>query len=77
MSHSYRKSPIIGVGGHSDKKDKRLANRAERRITREILRLTEDETYLPLKREVSNVWDMSKDGKMRFDPARFPQLLRK
>ena len=32
---------------------------------------------LPIIREVSNVYDFNKDGKMTFDPAKYPKLMRK
>ena len=61
MSRSYRKTPIFGnCICRSEKKDKRIANRAFRRIVRHCLRTGQE---LPLKREVSNVWSWGKDGK--------------
>jgi hypothetical protein len=32
---------------------------------------------MPHTRELSNPWAMDKDGKMRFDPAKHPHLMRK
>ncbi|MEA2338891.1 MAG: hypothetical protein QOE82_2898 [Thermoanaerobaculia bacterium] len=32
---------------------------------------------MPHTRELSDPWAMAKDGKMRFDPAEHPQLMRK
>jgi hypothetical protein len=32
---------------------------------------------VPHEREVSDPWNMAKDGKARFDPARFFRLMRK
>ena len=70
MSRSRRKHPIKGLAGRSDKKDKRLANRRLRRLTKICLSssdLQQDFTVLPVMREVSDPWDFSKDGKIRID----------
>jgi len=32
---------------------------------------------LPVLREVSNIWDMAKDGKMIFDAKKYPKFMRK
>lgn len=32
---------------------------------------------LPVLRELSNVWSMTKDGKMIFDPQKYPKFMRK
>lgn len=72
MSRSRRKTPIKGIGASSDKEDKRLANRKLRRVTHTLLRCTsleDDDLILPEIRDVSDVWDMGKDGKMRIDPS--------
>lgn len=61
----------------TEKDDKRLANRRQRRVTREILGSTGDETRLKLHRETSDPWSMAKDGKGRFDPELHPRLMRK
>jgi len=78
MGNSYRKNPFIGITtAKSEKQDKRFANRRLRRINKERLALTQDEIALRENRSVSNVWAMDKDGKIRFDVKRFPELLRK
>ncbi len=78
MSRSLKKTPVAGITtATSEKQDKRLANRLERRKNKQLLEMTEDDTSLLLKREVSNVWVMDKDGKIRFDPIKYPKLLRK
>ena len=64
MSRSFKKTPIVGIAGDSDKQDKRLANRRCRRITKEVIKQGEEGVLL---REVSNVWDMDKDGKIYVD----------
>ena len=50
---------------------------AERRTNKTRLVLTHDAAMLRAKREVSNVWSMDKDGKVRFDPQRHPKLMQK
>ncbi len=78
MSRSRKKSPYVGITtAKTEKLDKRVANRHERRINKCSLSYTHDETQLRAKREVSNVWCMSKDGKQRIDPKKYPKLIRK
>lgn len=76
MSRSYKHTNISAhTTAESEKKDKRIANKKYRRKVRELLR---NETYeLPLLREVSNVFNMDKDGKAFFDVDKHPQYLRK
>jgi len=63
MSRSRRKTPIFGNAGHSEKQDKRLANRMFRRMEKVKIAMEKFEE-LPLDmNEVMNVWSMSKDGK--------------
>ena len=62
MSRSRRKTPKFGIAGDSDKQDKRLANRKLRRAVR--VALDHGDEVLPELREVSDVWSMSKDGKI-------------
>jgi len=61
MSRSYKKTPIVGIAGDSDKKDKRLANRAHRRLAKMSVERGDEVT--PKLRGASDVWNMSKDGK--------------
>ena len=42
-----------------------------------MVRLRYREAVLPLKREVSDIWTMDKDGKRWFDAGRFAELMRK
>ena len=78
MSRSRKKHAFTGfTTAVSEKQDKRLANRKERRVNKHILRFTSDETRLRPKRELSDVWCMDKDGKTRFDLQKHPQLMRK
>ncbi|QDK81468.1 hypothetical protein EXU85_23795 [Spirosoma sp. KCTC 42546] len=64
MSRSLRKTPILGITTAStEKQDKRWANRRLRRINRVRIRKADEPARL---REVSNVWDFKKDGKMYY-----------
>ncbi len=78
MSRSERKTPITGITtATSGKQDKRIANRQLRRRVKQLLDVNPATEVLPLEREVSDVWLMDKDGKIRFDPERHPDLMRK
>jgi hypothetical protein len=71
MSRSYKKTPIFGHAGcKSEKKDKRISNKAQRRKNKERLDSGED-TFLD-KKEVMDIWDMSKDGKSYRNPKNMP-----
>ncbi|MBY0548513.1 MAG: hypothetical protein K2W95_14615 [Candidatus Obscuribacterales bacterium] len=80
MSRSFRHTPIIGNAGTSDKDCKRTANRCARHSVRHLLRSTLttgddfDALVLPLLREVSNVYDFSKDGRHYMNLAAKPHL---
>lgn len=67
MSRSKRKTRIIGAGGKSasEKKDKTLANKRLRRAVK--IRLKKGDEVLPNKKEISNVYDFAKDGKVYDD----------
>lgn len=86
MSRSFKHVPICGIAGHSDKKDKRIANRRERTNVRRRIRTAssfDDFDTLPRLREVSDVWGFNKDGHSWFGnlaetrPALFRELMRK
>lgn len=78
MSRSRKKTPISGIlKCDSEKQDKRLANRQDRRVNKAILKATFDDTKLKAKRVLSDVWGMGKDGKRAFDPEEFPKSMRK
>ena len=78
MSRSRRKTPACGITtAASEKDDKRYAQRAERRINHQLLATSGDGDSLKATRAVSDPWSMDKDGKQRFDPQRFPELMRK
>ena len=79
MSRSFRKTPICGfTTANSNKEDKRLANRRFRRASRNRIKSNREPFYR--LREVCNVWDFAKDGKMYYDKEavkRYPKVLRK
>lgn len=80
MSRSRRKTPIRGItASDSEKQDKKIWHRRFRRVTRQIIARLESgaDIRVPLYREFSNPWAMDKDGKHRFDPQKYPKLLRK
>lgn len=73
MSRSFKHTPICGnTTCRSEKHDKRLANRAERRIIRHELdnAVDLDELNLPIKRELSDIWGFGKDGRHYFGHVR-------
>ena len=79
MSRSFKHTTISGITtATSEKRDKQLANRRFRRISRHRVRI--DEEPLINLNEISDPWDFQKDGKRYFfpDEARlFPKLFRK
>ena len=78
MSRSLRHHPVIGITtATSEKEDKQLAHRRHRRRVHQVLDQAPETPILPHRRETSDPWTMAKDGKQRFDPRRFPELLRK
>lgn len=78
MARSKRKTPIRGITtAESDKKDKQLAHRRYRRKMKAVLQQVPDAEIFPSLRELSNPWNMRKDGKIRFDPKQYPKDIRK
>lgn len=67
MARSYRHTPVHGHAGSSEKQDKRIYNRRLRRAVKDALLVSReadfDSLVLPAVREVSDAWNMSKDGK--------------
>lgn len=65
MSKSYRKTPIFGMCGSrvSEKFDKRKANRKLRKRIKSNIKKGYTLIF-PLLREVSDVWEFAKDGKI-------------
>lgn len=83
MSRSLRHSPFCGITtARSEKADKRQANRRLRVQLRSAVAHTlptapDAQPTWPRLRDVSDPWSMAKDGKLRFDPVRWPRLMRK
>ena len=79
MSRSYKHTTISAITtAQSEKRDKRLANRRFRRISKHRVKI-EAEPLIHLN-EISDVWDFQKDGKRYFDSDEaklFPKLFRK
>jgi hypothetical protein len=63
MSRSFKKSPVVSPS--SSKEFNSKANRRQRHLVRAILHKMGDcdSIVLPLKREVSNLYDSPKDGR--------------
>lgn len=77
MTRSKRKTPVAAITTATSEKDDKLAShRKIRRTIRQIV-LTSHDSVLPLEKELTNTYSMSKDGKLRFDPKKIPKLLRK
>ena len=78
MSRSQKTTPIAGnTCAASEKHDKRVANKRDRRVNREILDGTHDDSFLKNRKITGDPWVMSKDGKQYFDPKAYPDLMRK
>lgn len=79
MSRSYKHTTISAITtAQSEKRDKQLANRRFRRISKHRVKI--DEEPLIDLNEISDPWDFQKDGKRYFDPEeakKFPKLFRK
>lgn len=60
MSRSYKKHPAAKIAGKSDKKDKRLANRVFRRLSKLLLKIGKEPLHRV--RECYNTWSFSSDG---------------
>lgn len=78
MARSRKKTPRRGITtASSEKQDKRLYNRCFRRVSKQALKINPEREVLPQLREYSNPWSMAKDGKVRFDPKKHPEWMRK
>jgi hypothetical protein len=79
VSRSKRKTPITGITtAESEKRDKRIANKNLRRVAKTTIQKNEpEELTLTILREVSNVWDMKKEGKQYFNEKKNPKFMRK
>lgn len=75
MSRSYKKSPFSWfTTAVTEKQDKRDANRKYRRTVKHLLQ--KGIYYMPLERELSNVYCFDKDGKF-YDLKKDPKSMRK
>ena len=79
MSRSYKHTTISAITtAQSEKRDKQLANRRFRRISKHRVKI--DAEPLVDLNEISDPWDFQKDGKRYFFPDEaklFPKLFRK
>lgn len=78
MARSRRRHPFSGITtAESDKQEKIVLNRRVRHRNSQLLRGDGDEARLKDARVLYSDSLCAKDGKSRFDPARFPELMRK
>lgn len=84
MSHSRRRQPFSSTTcsgwNRGEQAEKRAASRAVRRLTRQALHAQDVECDADIprpSRAFTDSWMWAKDGKLRFDPRRSPELLRK
>ena len=78
MSRSKRRTPKRAITtADSEKDDKVMAHRRERRLVREVLGKDSEAEVLPHKKEVSDPWSMQKDGKIFLGRKATPRDLRK
>ena len=78
MSRSRKKTPVCWACCDSEKDEKSKWHRRMRATI--LIRLHNadpDEVILPHEREISNIWELGKCGKWRFDPSEHPELMRK
>jgi hypothetical protein len=79
MSRSYKKTPIHGNCGSSEKEDKVISHKKYRRHVKDDIISTHgdleslEEIMYPKENEVVNIWSMSKDGKTYTDPIIYEQ----
>jgi hypothetical protein len=75
MSRSRQHTSMTGVTkSTSDTRDKVLAHRRQRRRVRTAL--ASGHVEVVTRRKAGDVWSVAKDGQQRFDPRRWPQLMR-
>lgn len=78
MSRSRRLTPKRGITiADSEKRDKVLAHRKERKRVREVLGKNPEADVLPHRNELSDPWLMQKDGKRYLGHKAAPRDLRK
>lgn len=61
MARSYKKTPIMGHCGGSEKEDKKIWHSRQRAAMRDAL--AHESEVLPETKDVSDPWGMTKDGK--------------
>ena len=77
MSRSRRKTPVAGVtAAPSDKLSKAVSNRAHRQALKQST-AADPETPPPTVEQAMDRWSMAKEGKIRFDPRKWPKGMRK
>lgn len=81
MSRSNKKIPIVGHAGDSEKQDKKRWHRSFRKKSKDAINKshydldTLHDTIFPTRKDVSNPWSMSKDGKHYWNPKNVPGYL--
>lgn len=75
MSRSYKKHPCITWTCKSNKKDKRLANRLFRRLSKILLKMGKEPLHI--LKECSNPWSFAGDGLARWNNNLNKKFLRK
>ena len=68
MTNSYRRRPFVGYCGGSQKQDKRIGNRAMRRVNHVLVRGDPDEAVFRTMDEALNPWNMAQDGTRQWQP---------
>ena len=77
MSRSRRHHSYIGVTvSKSEKFEKQKAHRRFRQKCKQLIDKDED-SLLPDEKEIDDIWNRSKDGKMWFNKNKYPKLMRK
>ena len=78
MSRSRRKNLYRAITtAESEKQDKRAYHRRFRHAAEQALKADPTGNSVPILREYSDPWGMDKDGKVRFDPVKYPKEMRK
>lgn len=79
MSRSFKKTPIVGNAGSSEKQDKKKWHRAFRKKSKDLIHQSHfnvnelDDIIFPIEEDISNPWSMSKDGKHYIDANKAPR----
>lgn len=75
MSRSRKKAPYVPITtASSEKEDKQIADRKNRRVNKTLLTTSEDDAALRDRKEFGSGWCFSKDGKQRIDPSQSKDL---